>query len=50
MMTTIIVAGIIFGFMALVIYKKIKKYKAGESSCSCGCSNCASPKSCHSKK
>lgn len=49
-MATIIIAAIIFGLMALVIYKKVKQYKSGESSCGCGCSKCASSKSCHPKK
>lgn len=49
-MATIIIAAIIFGLMALVIYKKVKQHSTGESSCGCGCSNCASAKSCHPKK
>jgi len=48
-MATIIISAIIFGLMVLVIYKKVKQYQAGENSCGCGCSNCASAKSCHPK-
>lgn len=49
-MATIIFAAIIFGLMALVIYKKVKQHRSGESSCGCGCSNCSSSKSCHPEK
>lgn len=47
MVATIILAGIIFGFSALVITKQIKKVKSGESSCGCGCSGCPSSSKCH---
>lgn len=49
MLATIIIAGIIFGFMGFVIYRRIKAHKKGESTCGCGCSGCTSAKNCHSK-
>ena len=42
MVATIIIGGIIFGLMALVITKQVKKAKSGESGCGCGCSGCSS--------
>lgn len=51
MVATIVLSGIIFGMMALVIVKQIKKAKSGESSCGCGCSSgCSSASSCHGIK
>lgn len=50
MIATIVLSGIIFGLMALVIVKQIKKAKNGESGCGCGCSSCSSAKSCHGVK
>ena len=47
---TIIVALIIFGIVALIIANEIKKKKRGESSCSCGCGNCAFKDNCHKPK
>jgi hypothetical protein len=47
MVATIVLGGIIFGLMALVITKQIKKAKNGESGCGGGCSNCSSASSCH---
>jgi hypothetical protein len=47
MIATIVLSGIIFGFMAFVIVKQIKKAKNGESSCGCGCSGCSSVSACH---
>lgn len=47
MVATIVLSGVIFGIMALVIVKQIKKAKSGESSCGCGCSGCSSVSSCH---
>ncbi|MBP3887992.1 MAG: FeoB-associated Cys-rich membrane protein [Cellulosilyticum sp.] len=49
MLATLIIATIIFGLMALVIYCQIKAHKSGKSTCSCGCSGCSSAKNCHSK-
>ncbi|MBE6022311.1 MAG: FeoB-associated Cys-rich membrane protein [Cellulosilyticum sp.] len=48
-MATVIIAGLVFGLMALVIYHKIKAHKNGGSACGCGCSGCTSAKNCHSK-
>lgn len=50
MVATIVLAGIIFGLMALIIVKQVKKAKSGESSCGCGCSGCSSAKTCHGSK
>jgi len=50
MVATIILGGIIFGFMAFVITKQIKKVKNGESGCGCGCSGCSSANVCHGTK
>jgi hypothetical protein len=50
MIATIILSGIVFGFMASVIVKQIKKAKNGESGCGCGCSGCSSAGACHGIK
>jgi hypothetical protein len=50
MVATIILSGIILGFMALVITKQVKKARSGESGCGCGCSGCSSASSCHGIK
>ncbi|EET84119.1 conserved hypothetical protein [Clostridium carboxidivorans P7] len=50
MVATVIMSGIIFGFVAFVIVRQVKKAKNGESSCGCGCSNCSSSSICHGKK
>ena len=50
MVATIILGGIIFGLMALVIKKQVKKIRSGESGCGCGCSGCPSANSCHGSK
>lgn len=50
MMATIILGGIIFGLMALIIVKQIKKAKNGEGGCGCGCSGCSSASACHGIK
>jgi len=50
MIATIILGGIIFGLMALVIAKQVKKARSGESGCGCGCSGCSSASSCHGTK
>lgn len=50
MVATIILSGIIFGLMALVITKQIKKARSGQSGCGCGCSGCSSASICHGIK
>ena len=50
MVATIILGGIIFGLMALVITKQVKKARSGESGCGCGCSGCSSASACHGIK
>ena len=50
MAATIILGGIIFGLMALIITKQVKKMRSGESGCGCGCSGCSSANSCHGIK
>jgi len=50
MIATIILSAIIFGFIAFVIVKQIKKAKSGESGCGCGCSGCSSANICHGIK
>lgn len=50
MVATIVLSGIIFGVMALVITKQVKKAKNGESGCGCGCSGCSSESACHGVK
>jgi hypothetical protein len=47
MVATIILSGIIFGLIALIIAKQVKKAKNGESGCGCGCSGCSSASLCH---
>lgn len=50
MVATIILSGIIFGMIALVIVKQVKKARSGETSCGCGCSGCSSVNVCHGTK
>ena len=50
MVATIILGGIIFGLMALIITRQVKKMRSGESGCGCGCSGCSSANSCHGIK
>lgn len=50
MIATIIIAGIIIGLVALVVYRKVRAYRNGESGCGCGCSGCSASKSCHLNK
>lgn len=50
MIATIILSVLIFGFIAFVIGKQIKKAKSGESGCGCGCSGCSSASLCHGSK
>lgn len=50
MIATIILGTAVLGFIAVVIGKQIKKFKAGESGCGCGCSGCSSANSCHGIK
>lgn len=50
MVATIVIGGIIFGLMALVITKQVKKARNGESGCGCGCSGCSSANVCHGIK
>ena len=50
MVATIILGGIIFGLVALIIAKQVKKAKNGESGCGCGCSGCSSASVCHGIK
>ncbi|WP_278280381.1 FeoB-associated Cys-rich membrane protein [[Clostridium] polysaccharolyticum] len=45
-MTDFIVIGIIGILMALIIRKRVKACKSGESGCGCGCSNCSSARYC----
>lgn len=44
---TIVLGGVIFGLMALIIVKQIRKAKNGESGCGCGGSGCSSDNACH---
>lgn len=50
MAATILIGGIVFGLLALVIVKQVKKIKSGESSCGCGCSGCSKASACHGVK
>lgn len=50
MVATVLIAGVVFGLMALVVVKQVKKARSGESSCGCGCSNCSSASVCHGDK
>lgn len=47
---SIIIALILAVIIALVIIKMVKDKKSGNSSCGCGCSNCAMKDACHSDK
>lgn len=48
-LATIILASIIAIIFILIIAKGIINIKNGKSSCSCGCSGCASKNICHNK-
>ncbi len=50
MLATIVLGVIIFGLMALVVVRQVKKAKNGESGCGCGCSGCSSDSACHGVK
>lgn len=50
MIATIILSGIIFGLIALIITRQVKKARSGETGCGCGCAGCSSASSCHGIK
>ena len=50
MVATILIGGIIFGLMALIVVKQIKKIRSGKGGCGCGCSGCSSASACHGIK
>lgn len=47
---TFIIALIIAAIVVGIIVNEIKKKKRGETSCSCGCGNCAFKDNCHKPK
>ena len=47
---TIIVLAIIAAAVVLIIRRMIRQKRAGKTSCSCGCENCAMRGSCHPKE
>jgi len=44
---TIIVAAILIAVVVAIIRSAIKKSRNGETTCSCGCKNCAMSEICH---
>ncbi|MBP3284214.1 MAG: FeoB-associated Cys-rich membrane protein [Clostridia bacterium] len=46
-MARVIIIGILLGYCAFVIYRKVKNVKAGKF-CDCGCSSCEAK--CHKKE
>lgn len=50
MLATIIVSLILAAVIGLIIFRMVKKKKAGKGSCSCGCSGCAMSEICHKDK
>lgn len=47
MLPTIIVAAVIFAYVAFVIVRQVRKAKRGEAGCDCGCSGCSKETDCH---
>ena len=47
---TIVVGAIVFGIIAMIIYKMIKDKKSGKKGCSCGCGGCSMKEICHKEK
>ncbi|MBQ7523462.1 MAG: FeoB-associated Cys-rich membrane protein [Oscillospiraceae bacterium] len=46
---TILVLAVIAAIVALIVRRLVKQKRAGKSSCSCGCENCAMRGRCHSE-
>ncbi len=49
-LSTILISIVLLVVVVLVIRKMRNDKKAGKSSCSCGCGDCASADICHSEK
>ena len=47
---TIVVGAIVFGVIAMIIYKMIKDKKSGKKGCGCGCGGCSMKDICHQEK
>jgi hypothetical protein len=39
-LSTIVVGALVFGVLALVLFKLIRNFRQGKNACSCGCSGC----------
>lgn len=50
MAADVIITSAILAIVVLIIVNQIRKKKKGQSSCGCGCSNCAMSEMCHKKK
>jgi len=46
-LSTILVSLVLLGLLGGIVWSMIRKKKCGESSCGCGCSNCAMNGTCH---
>lgn len=48
--STIIICAVLAAVVIMIVMSMVKNKKQGNSSCGCGCKNCAMQNSCHSKK
>ncbi len=49
-LATILVAATVIVILAAIILKMISDKKKGNTSCGCGCENCAASEICHKKE
>ena len=49
-LSTILVSLVLLGLLSGIVWSMVRKKKRGESSCGCGCSNCAMNGTCHAAK
>lgn len=49
-LSTILVGLVVLALLAAVVFYMICQKKRGESSCGCGCANCAMHDTCHESK
>ena len=46
---TILLSVLLIAVVCLIVGRLIRKKRRGESTCGCGCSNCAAAETCHPK-
>ena len=49
-LSTILVGLVLFCLLGLVVFRMIRQRQRGETSCGCGCANCAMKDACHTAK